>query len=224
MLLFPQQREHVHTGLRLDAVPQAHRHMDSGGLLRFHGFVAQRQPRFALKEMPYSGHGGCVFGQLLAFSEAEITAVRRSLLRSVRRMPWSLAESLSATAHTAGHCTMLRRRGASGQPAGAFNCQLPPAPALSSLGAAPGGSCMGVPPCGANKFARWCREEGLEGAFPPRSRARKLTKAAPLICTAQVRVEVQDHIPFMSIRSRRGEFSDGRGALSSFCQRRVSPK
>jgi hypothetical protein len=50
---------------------------------------------------------------------------------------------------------------------------------------------------------------------PSRPVRRGKAKAVVPFFAPRVPVEVQGQMPFMSIGSRRGEFSDGRGALSS---------
>ena len=54
----------------------------------------------------------------------------------------------------------------------------------------------------------------MSGRFSPLRRGEGNQAAVPLVAR-RVPVEVQGQMPFMSIRSRRGEFSEGRGALSS---------
>jgi hypothetical protein len=58
-------------------------------------------------------------------------------------------------------------------------------------------------------------ERGREGAFPPGHGEGRAQDPVPFL-TRRVPVEVQNQMPFMSNRTGRSEFSEDRGAPSSF--------
>jgi hypothetical protein len=70
-----------------------------------------------------------------------------------------------------------------------------------------------MPPCGSDEFAH-CWERAVSGPSRP-LRRREGHKAVVPFFARRVPVEVQGQMPFMSIRSRWGEFSEGRATLSS---------
>jgi hypothetical protein len=68
---FQKQQQHNHRRFRLDAVPLAGEHVNPCPWFGVQVVIAQRQLCLALEEVKNSGHGGGVFGKLLALGEAE---------------------------------------------------------------------------------------------------------------------------------------------------------